>query len=149
MRDLIRRLSRSALEPISASPDTWLVLGYHLRLARRWACPRVSSPPRPRSASASCSTVNPIDDHSVKCGARQGKLDHRLGKTSASPMLGSDLDICSKGHPMSPSIGTLTHPVSRLLPHTEVMLQPLRYGHPLHWVLLLGRVADPSASALA
>jgi hypothetical protein len=114
---LIRRKSRLALgrktlprpmlglpsSTISASPDVW-------------ARPRVSSPPRPNSSSATCSTVNPADDHSTNCGARQGKLDHRLGKTSASPEQVSDLNICSEGLLVSPSTGTLTPPISRLLP---------------------------------
>jgi hypothetical protein len=68
------------------------------------------------SASATCSTTNPAGDHSANYGARQGKLDHCLKKTSASPEKGSDLDICSEGLPASPSTETLTHPVSRLLP---------------------------------
>jgi hypothetical protein len=38
--------------------------------------------------------------------------------------MGSDLNICSKGHPTSPSVGTLMHPVSRILP----MMKPC-YNH--------------------
>jgi outer membrane receptor for monomeric catechols len=79
--------------------------------------------------------------------ARQGKLDRRLGKTSASPEQGSDLDIRSEGIPTSPSTGTLTHPVSRLFTHTEALLQQLQYGHPFPWGL--GRTANPSPSASA
>jgi hypothetical protein len=63
--------------------------------------------------------VNPADDHSINCGACQGKLDHRLEKTSASLELGSDLNIRSKGHPTSLNVGTLMRPVSRLLPMTK------------------------------
>jgi hypothetical protein len=107
----------------------------------------VLSPPRPSSASATCSTANPAGDHFASYGKRQGKLENRLEKTSASPERGSGLDVRSEGLPTSSSIGTLTLPVSRLFTHTEALLQQLRYGHPLPWGL--GRMADPSASASA
>jgi hypothetical protein len=55
----------------SASPDAGLALGHRLCLARAWE----------------------------DCGARQGEHGHLLGKTSASPELSSNHDICSKGHP--------------------------------------------------
>jgi hypothetical protein len=103
--------------------------------------------PRSSSASATCSVENPVGDHSANYGTRQKKLDHRLEKTSDSPEQGSDLDILSKGIPMSPSTGTLTHPVSRLFTHTEALLQHLRYRHPPPWGL--GRMANPSTSASA
>jgi hypothetical protein len=45
----------------------------------------VLSLPRPSLSPATYSTTNTAGDHSTKCGKRQGKLDHRLGKTSASP----------------------------------------------------------------
>jgi hypothetical protein len=68
----------------SASPDARLEPGY-----------RFSS--RPSSASATCSTANPVGGHSIDCGTRQEGFDRHLGKTSASPELGSDLGIGSKG----------------------------------------------------
>jgi hypothetical protein len=60
--------------------------------------------------------------------------------------MGSDLNICSKGHPTSPSVGTLMHPVSRILPmmkpcYNHYGMAPLPYG--------LGCVADRSDSASA
>jgi hypothetical protein len=101
--------------------------GTNLRLARRWARPQAQSPSRSTLSSTSgvvsaspelgfsyLLPVNPTSDHSTDCGTRQGKLNHRLGKTSASPEQGSNLDIRSDGFPMSPSTGTLTHPISRL-----------------------------------
>jgi hypothetical protein len=105
------------------------------------------SPPRPSSASATCSTANPAGDHSANCGTRQGKIDHHLRKTSASPEQDSDLDIRSEGITTSPATGTLTHPVSKPFTHIEALLQQLRYGHSLPWVL--GRTANPSVSAPA
>jgi hypothetical protein len=90
--------------------------GTKLRLARRWACPRAPSPSRPSSASATCSTANPSNNHSVNYAVHQREHDHLLKKTSTSPELGSDLDICSKRHMTSPNTGALTHPVNRLLP---------------------------------
>jgi hypothetical protein len=116
---------------ISALPNTRLALGRNLYLARRWARLLVPSPPRPSSASATCSTANPTGDHSANCGTHQGKLDHRLEKTSALPEQGSNLDVCNEGLPTSPSTGTLTHPISRPFTHTEALLQLLRYGHHL------------------
>jgi hypothetical protein len=89
------------------------------------------SPPCPSSALATCSTANPAGDHSANCGTRQGKIDHRLGKTSVSLEQGSDLDIRSEGITTSPSTETLMHPVSRLFTYTKALLQQLRYGHPL------------------
>jgi hypothetical protein len=112
----------------SASPDDGLALGRNLRLARRWAHPRVLSLPRPSSPAATCSTVNPVGDHSANGVKRQGKFDHHLGKTSASHKHGSDLDIRSERLLTSSRTGTLTHPVSRLFTYTEAMLQPLWYG---------------------
>jgi hypothetical protein len=124
----------------SALPDVGLALGCNLRLARHWARSRVPSPPRPSSAKVTCSPTNPAGDHSADCGKRQGK-------TSALPEQGSVLDIHNEGLPTSPSTGTLTHLVGRLFTHTEALLQPLRYGHPLPWGL--GRTVNPSTSASA
>jgi hypothetical protein len=98
----------------STSPDAGPALGRNLRIARRWVRPRAQPPPRPSSASATYSTTNPVGDHFANYGTRQGKLDHRLGKTSALPEHGFDLDIRSEGFPTSPSTGTLTYLVSRL-----------------------------------
>jgi hypothetical protein len=64
---------------------------------------------------ATCSTANPANNHSVNYGVRQGEHDHLIGKTSASSELGSDHDICSRGHLTSPNTRALTHPVNRLL----------------------------------
>jgi hypothetical protein len=114
----------------SASPNVGLALGHHLRLARRRARPQVSPSPHPSTVSATCSTANPAGDHSINCGACQGKLDHRLEKTSASLELGSDLNICSKGHPTSLNVGTLMRPVSRLLPMTKPYYNHYGMGTP-------------------
>jgi hypothetical protein len=117
MGHLIRRKSRSSLggktppRPTLSTPSGAISVSPNTGFS-----PRVPSSPRPSSASATCCTTNLVGDLCVNCGARQGKLDHRLGKTSTSPELGSDLDIRSEGLPMSPSTGTLTPPVSRLLP---------------------------------
>jgi hypothetical protein len=102
---------------ISASPDARLALGR-------------KSPHRPSSASATCPTANPAGGHSAHCGTHQGRLNHRFGKTSASPEQGSNLDICSKGIPTSPSTGTLTHPVSRLLPIPKLCYNNYGMGDP-------------------
>jgi hypothetical protein len=117
----------------STSPDDGLALGRNLRLARRWAHPRVPPLPRPSSASATYSTVNPVGDHSANCGTRQGKLDHRLGKTSALPEQGSDLDIRSKGLPTSPSTGTLTYPIRRLFTVPKPSYNHYGMGIPSLW----------------
>jgi hypothetical protein len=90
--------------------------GANLCLARRWAQPRVTSPPSPSSALATCPTTNPVGGHSANCGTRKGRLNQRLRKTSASLEQGSDLDNRIKGITTSSGTGTLTHPVSRLLP---------------------------------
>jgi hypothetical protein len=76
----------------------------------------VISLPRPRSASATCPAVNPAGGHSANCGTRQGWLNQRLGKTSASPELGFDPDNRSKRITTSSRTRTVTHLVNRLLP---------------------------------
>jgi hypothetical protein len=88
------------------------------------------SPPRPSSASATCPTANPAGGHSANCGTRQGRLNHRLGKTSASLEQGSDLDNRSKGITTSFGIGTPTHPVSRLLPIPQCCYNNYSMGDP-------------------
>jgi hypothetical protein len=74
------------------------------------------SPSRPSTTLVTCSTVNSPGGHSGNCDTRHGRLNHRLRKTSASLEQGSDLDNHSKRITTSPGTGTLTHPVSRLLP---------------------------------
>ena len=63
----------------SASPDAEFGHRRNLRLARRLVQPQVIRRPRPSSASATFSTVNPAEGHSVNYGARQEGLDHHLG----------------------------------------------------------------------
>src|SRR5690348_16737681 len=98
MGHLIRRKSRLPLgrktlpRPTLGSPSGAIFVS-----PDAWARPRVPSPPRLSSASATYSTTNPAGDHSSNYGKRQGKLDRRLGKTSALPEQGSTLDICSEG----------------------------------------------------
>jgi hypothetical protein len=60
--------------------------------------------------------MNPAGSHFANYGTRKGRLNHRLERTSASPEQGFDLDNRSKGITTSSGTGTLTHPVSRLLP---------------------------------
>ena len=94
------------------------------------------TPPCPSSALVTYSTANPTGGHSTNYGTRQGRLDHRLGKTFALPKLGSDLDNRNKGITTSLDIGNMVHFVSRLLP----MLKPYYNNY---------RVGDPSPGARA
>jgi hypothetical protein len=77
-------------------------------------------------------TVNPAGDHSANCGAHQGRLGHRLGRLlpRSSRALTSDLDNRNKGITMSPGTGTLTHPVSRVLPTPKPCYNNYGMGNP-------------------
>jgi hypothetical protein len=120
MGHLIRQVNRPALRRKSLPRQTpSLALGRNLRLARRRVrpsgaisvspdaeCgPRAISPPHPSSASAACSTANPISGHSVDRGTRKGWLNQRLGNTSTTPEQGSDLDKRSKESRRHPAQG--------------------------------------------
>jgi hypothetical protein len=57
------------------------------------------------------------------------RLGHNLGRTSASPELGSSLDICDRELPNVIKIVELTCPVRAFFPW-RALCQPLRYGQP-------------------
>jgi hypothetical protein len=60
----------------------------------------------------------------------QDGLGRDLGRTSASPEPGSDLDISAGGRPSVTSYSGAYAPLKKLFP-CLALFQPLRYGQPL------------------
>jgi hypothetical protein len=107
------------------------ILGRKIHLARHWAWPQIPFPPRPTLASATCSTTNPIEGHSVDYGARQKGFGRHLGKTSAPPKLGSRLDILDKGHPNVIKYRSADAPRKRLFPYLYPVTTTMVWATPL------------------
>jgi hypothetical protein len=122
--------------------------------------PRAQTPPRPMLSSTSGTVyVSPElglgyllhhESHGrplLRLWCTSGGFSHRLRKTSASPELGSNLDMHSKGNPNVIKYRSASASRKRLFSITKSCYNHYGMGNPFPGGL--GRVDVPSTSALA
>jgi hypothetical protein len=113
-KTLSRPMSGLPSDTISTSPDDGLALGHRLHLARVW--PRLLAPPRILQTTTLSTVARVRKNMTVSSGRLPPRPSLALSSISAPNITQHrGIDASSK----------------QTFTHTEALLQPLRYGHPL------------------